>query len=51
MEACVQSTTKFGAELWWKGDIATGTQGWAEEIQQLITRKPGQQQTIFRWST
>jgi len=25
MMACVQSTTMFGAELWWKGDYTTGT--------------------------
>jgi len=29
----------FGAELWWKGDYATGTQGQAEKIQQLIKQE------------
>jgi len=37
--ACVQSTTIFGAELWWKGDYTMGTQGRAEEIQQLTDRE------------
>jgi len=36
MTACVQLATMFGAELWWKGDHATGTQGGVEEIQWLI---------------
>jgi len=35
LTACVQSATMFGAELWWKGDHTTGTQGRAEEIQRL----------------
>jgi len=36
MTACIQSATMFGVEWWWKGDYATGTQGWAQEIQRLI---------------
>jgi len=39
MTACVQSTTMFGAELWWKGDYTMGTQGRAEEIQWLANQE------------
>jgi len=39
MMACVQSTTIFGTELWWKGDYTMGTQGRAEEIQRLANRE------------
>ena len=30
MTACVQSVTMFGAELWWKGDLAEGAIGQAK---------------------
>jgi len=34
--ACVQSVAMFGAELWWKGDLAEGTIGRAKEVQLLV---------------
>jgi len=48
MTACVQSATMFGAELWWKGDYATGTQGRAEEIQRLINQEARATTGCFR---
>jgi len=38
----------FGAELWWKGDHATGTQGRAEEIQWLINQEAQATTGCFR---
>jgi len=48
MMACVQSATMFGAELWWKGDYATGTQGRAGEIQRLINQEARTTTGCFR---
>jgi len=48
MTACVQSATMFGAELWWKGDYATGTQGRAGEIQRLINQEARATTGCFR---
>jgi len=48
MTACVQSTTIFGAELWWKGDYTTGTQGRAEEIQWLVNQEARATTGCFR---
>jgi len=48
MTAYVQSATMFGAELWWKGDHATGTQGRAEEIQWLINQEAQTTTGCFR---
>jgi len=48
MTACVQSATMFGAELWWKGDYTTGTQGRAEEIQRLINQEARATMGCFR---
>ena len=48
MTACVQSTTMFGAELWWKGDYARGTQGRAEAIQRLANQEARATTGCFR---
>jgi len=48
MTACVQSATMYGAELWWKGDFATGTQGQAEDIQRLINQEAQATTGCFR---
>jgi len=48
MTACVQSTTIFGAELWWKGDYTMETQRRAEEIQQLTNREARSTTGCFR---
>jgi len=48
MTACVKSATMFGAELWWKGDYATGTQGRAEEIRRLINQEARATTGCFR---
>jgi len=48
MTACVQSATMFGAELWWKGNPVTGTQGRAEEIQLLVNQEARATAGCFR---
>jgi len=48
MMVCIQSTTMFGAELWWKGDYTTGTQGRVEEIQRLANQEARATTGCFR---
>jgi len=48
MTACVQSTTMFGAELWWKGDYATATHGRTEENQRLANQEARATTGCFR---
>jgi len=50
MTACVQSATIFGAELWWKGDLLTGTQGQVDEIQLLVNQEARATTGCF-WTT
>jgi len=48
MTACVQSATIYSAELWWKGDYTTGTQGRVEDIQWLINQEVRTTTCCFR---
>jgi len=48
MSACVQSVAMFGAELWWKGDLAQGTIGRANELQLLVNQEGRATTGFFR---
>jgi len=48
MTACVQSVAMFGAELWWKGDLAEGTIGRAKELQLLVNQEARATTGCFR---
>ena len=48
MTACVQSVAMYGAELWWKGDLAEGTIGRAKELQILVNQEARATTGCFR---
>jgi len=48
MMACIQSVAMFGSELWWKGDLAQGTIGRANELQLLINQEARATTGCFR---
>jgi len=48
MAACVQSVAMFGAELWWKGELAEGTIGRAKELQLLVNQEARATTGCFR---
>ena len=48
MTACVQPVAMYGAELWWKGDLAEGTIGRAKELQILVNQEARATTGCFR---
>jgi len=48
MTACVQSAAMFGAELWWRGDLAEGAIGRAKELQLLVNQEARATTGCFR---